>query len=177
MKQVTELQIDDFTIPETVEQGMPVTVGFNYYNTGKVTLNNVMIKVEGNVDCQNKNTYVGNMESGSSDYFETTFTPYETGEVPVSIVITYEDPSGETVEQRRDASAPMDKKHIAIGLGLLVILAGALAFFVKNQKEPPKSTAESVSSAEDLEDDFEEDDFVEEVTEVIHEDDKEGMSL
>jgi len=34
-----------------------------------------------------------------------------------------------------------------------------------------------VSSAEDLEDDFEEDDFVEEVTEVIHEDDKEGMSL
>lgn len=110
-------------------------------------------------------------------------------------MITYEDPSGETVEQRRDmimqvtepampddtenpdASAPMDKKHIAIGLGLLVILAGALAFFVKNQKEPPKSTAESVSSAEDLEDDFEEDDFVEEVTEVIHEDDKEGMSL
>ena len=172
VKQVTELQIDDFTIPETVEQGMPVTVGFNYYNTGKVTLNNVMIKVEGDVDCQNKNTYVGNMESGSSDYFETTFTPYETGEVPVSIVITYEDPSGETVEQRRDmimqvtepampddtenpdASAPMDKKHIAIGLGLLVILAGALAFFVKNQKEPPKSTAESVSSAEDLEDDF-----------------------
>ena len=167
MKQVTELQIDDFTIPETVEQGMPVTVGFNYYNTGKVTLNNVMIKVEGNVDCQNKNTYVGNMESGSSDYFETTFTPYETGEVPVSIVITYEDPSGETVEQRRDiimqvtepampddtenpdASAPMDKKHIAIGLGLLVILAGALAFFVKNQKEPPKSTAESVSSAQE----------------------------
>lgn len=58
-----------------------------------------------------------------------------------------------------------------------MILAGALAFFVKNQKEPPKSTAESVSSAEDLEDDFEEDDFVEEVTEVIHEDDKEGMSL
>lgn len=48
---------------------------------------------------------------------------------------------------------------------------------MKNQKEPPKSTAESVSSAEDLEDDFEEDDFVEEVTEVIHEDDKEGMSL
>ena len=57
------------------------------------------------------------------------------------------------------------------------LLTGALAFFVKNQKEPPKSTAESVSSAEDLEDDFEEDDFVEEVTEVIHEDDKEGMSL
>lgn len=36
VKQVTELQIDDFTIPETVEQGMPVTVGFNYYNTGRL---------------------------------------------------------------------------------------------------------------------------------------------
>lgn len=194
VKQVTELQIDDFTIPETVEQGMPVTVGFNYYNTGKVTLNNVMIKVEGNVDCQNKSTYIGNMESGSSDYFETTFTPYDTGEVPVSIIFSYEDPSGETVEQRRDMimtvtepamtddtennspDSHMDKKHIAIGLGLLVILAGALVFFVKKQKEPPKSTAESVSNEDDFEDDFD-DDFVEEVTEVIHEDDKEGMSL
>ena len=76
-----------------------------------------------------------------------------------------------------DASGqPADKKQLAVEL-VSQDLAGALAFFVKNQKEPPKSTAESVSSAENLEDDFEEDDFVEEVTEVIHEDDKEGMPL
>ena len=98
---------------------------------------------------------------------------FVTGMLAVSMIAG----CGSDNTENPDASAPMDKKHIAIGLGLLVILAGALVFFVKNQKEPPKSTAESVSGAEDLEDDFEEDDFVEEVTEVIHEDDKEGMSL
>ncbi len=196
VKQVTELQIDDFSIPESVEQGTPVTISFNYYNTGKVTLNNVMIQVEGDVDCQNKNTYIGNMDSGNSDYFETTITPYGTGEIPVSIVISYQDPSGETVEQRRDmvlqvtepiaiddgentdSNAPLDKKHIAIGIVLLLALAGGLVLFMKKQKEPPHSTAESVSDVDDFtEEDNEEDDFVEEVTEVIHEDDKEGMSL
>ena len=41
VKQMTELQIDDFSIPEQVEQGMPVTVGFSYYNTGKVAANEI----------------------------------------------------------------------------------------------------------------------------------------
>lgn len=196
VKQATELQIDDFSIPETVEQFQPVTIAFSYYNTGKVTLNNLMIKVEGDVDCPNKSTYIGNMESGYSDYFETTFTPNNVGEVPVSIVITYEDPSGETIEERRDMvlnvtepfvpedmegmeeDSPMDMKQIASGIGLLVVLAAALVIFMKKQKEAPKSTAESVSEVAELEDDDLDDDFEEEITEVIEEDDdKEGMPL
>ncbi len=196
VKQMTELQIDEFSVPETVEQGMPVTVAFSYYNTGKVTLSNLMIKVEGDVDCPNKNTYIGNMESGYSDYFETTFTPNTVGEVPVSIVISYEDPSGETIEERRDLvlnvtepimpedmegmeeNPPMEMKNVAAAMGLVILLAGALAVFVKKQKEPPKSTAESVSDVEDLEEEDDlNDDFEEEITEIIQEDDKEGMPL
>ena len=196
VKQMTELQIDEFSVPETVEQGMPVTVAFSYYNTGKVTLSNLMIKVEGDVDCPNKNTYIGNMESGYSDYFETTFTPNTVGEVPVSIVISYEDPSGETVEERRDLvlnvtepmmsedmegmeeNPPMEMKNVAAAIGLVILLAGALIVFVKKQKEPPKSTAESVSDVEELEEEDDlNDDFEEEITEIIQEDDKEGMPL
>ncbi|MGN1231573.1 MAG: COG1361 S-layer family protein, partial [Anaerotignum sp.] len=196
VKQVTELQIDEFTVPEMVEQGMPVTVAFSYYNTGKVTLNNLMIKVEGDVDCPNRNTYIGNLESGNSDYFETTFTPNGVGEVPVSIIISYEDPSGETVEERRDLvlnvtepfipedmegmeeNPPMDMKNIAAGIGLVILLAAALAVFVKKQKEPPKSTAESVSDVEDMEDEDDlDDDYVEEINEIIEEEHKEGMPL
>ncbi len=195
VKQVTELQIDDFSVPEMVEQFQPVTVAFSYYNTGKVTLSNLMIKVEGDVDCSNKSTYIGNMESGYSDYFETTFTPNGVGEVPVSIVLTYEDPSGETVEERRDMilnviepfipddmdemeePSSMDMKQMVAGIGLLIVLAAALAVFMKKQKEAPKSTAESVSEVEDLEDSDLEDDFEEEITEIIETDDKEGMPL
>ena len=99
VKQVTELDIDDYTLPEQVEMGMPVTINFNYYNTGKVTLNNLMIRIEGDVDTQTRNTYVGNLESGSSDYYEGTFTPTSMGELPISIVVSYDDAGGETIEE------------------------------------------------------------------------------
>ena len=76
VKQVTQLDIDDYTLPQQIEMGMPVTVNFSYYNTGKVTLNNLMIRIEGDVETENKNTYIGNLESGSSDYYEAMFTPH-----------------------------------------------------------------------------------------------------
>ena len=82
--------------------GMPVNVSFSYYNTGKVTLNNLMIRIEGDVETETRNTYIGNLESGSSDYYESNFIPTTIGKVPVSIIVSYDDASGESVEERRD---------------------------------------------------------------------------
>ena len=128
------------------------------------------------------------MESGYSDYFETSFSAMEPGETPVAIVVSYEDPSGEKVEERRELTLnamepmmpedmegepenpPLDMGQIAKYIGILVILGAALAFFMKKQKEDPKSTAESVNS-DDLEDDDEDE------AEENDEDDKEGMPL
>lgn len=159
VKQVTELQVDDFAIPDSVEMYSPVSVSFGYNNTGKVTLNNVMIKVEGDVECQNKNTYIGNMDSGAGDYFETTFTPNTSGEVPVSIIISYEDATGEVKEERRDfilnvtepvvpedaenmdhGSAPMDMKKVMISIALLSLFGMGLFIFIKRQKQDPQNT-------------------------------------
>lgn len=193
VKQVTQLQIDEFSIPDMVEVYEPVSISFSYYNTGKVTLNNVMVKIEGDVDCQNKSTYIGNMESGNSEYFETTFSATQPGETPVVVIISYEDPSGEKVEERRELTLnamepvmpedmegepenpPLDMGQIAKYIGILVVLGAALAFFMKKQKEAPKSNAESMNS-DDLEDDDEDDDFDDEAPE-DDEDDKEGMPL
>ncbi len=193
VKQVTQLQIDEFSIPEMVEVYQPVSVSFSYYNTGKVTLNNVMIKVEGDVDCQNKSTYIGNMESGNSEYFETTFSAMQPGETPVTIIVSYEDPSGETVEERRELmlnamepmmpedmegepeNPPLDMGQIAKYIGILAVLGAGLAFFMKKQKEEPKRNAESMNS-DDFEDDDEDDDFDDEALEE-DENDKEGMPL
>ena len=193
VKQVTQLQIDEFSIPEMVEVYQPVSVSFSYYNTGKVTLNNVMIKVEGDVDCQNKSTYIGNMESGNSEYFETTFSAMQPGETPVTIIVSYEDPSGETVEERRGLmlnamepmmpedmegepeNPPLDMGQIAKYIGILAVLGAGLVFFMKKQKEEPKRNAESMNS-DDFEDDDEDDDFDDEALEE-DENDKEGMPL
>lgn len=202
VKQVTDLQIDEFAVPDMVEQFQPISVSFSYYNTGKVTLNNLMIKVEGDVDCSNRSTYIGNMESGNSDYYETTFTPNMTGEVPVSIVITYEDPGGEEIEDRRDfvlnvsePYIPEDMempeentsfvKNLPAAIIVLLLTAAGLVLFVKKQKEDPKSTAESVSDVEEIEDDDIEDDFTDDLddsdeidgAEQSEEGDKEGMPL
>lgn len=195
VKQVTQLQIDEFSIPEMVEVYQPVSVSFSYYNTGKVTLNNVMIKIEGDVDCQNKSTYIGNMESGNSEYFETTFSAMQPGETPVTIIVSYEDPSGETVEERRELmlnamepmmpedmegepeNPPLDMGQIAKYIGILAVLGAGLVFFMKKQKEEPKRNAESMNSDdfEDDDDDFDDDDFDDEAENA--EDDKEGMPL
>lgn len=181
VKQVTELQVDDFAMPDTVEMYSPVTVSFGYYNTGKVTLSNVMVKVEGDVDCQNKNTYIGNMDSGAGEYFETSFTPNNSGEVPVSIVISYEDATGELKEERRDfvlnvmepmmsddmedpdATEPMDMKKVMITIALLALLGMGLFVFVRKQKQDPQSNF--AESADDMNEDEDEDD------------DREDMSL
>lgn len=177
VKQVTELQMDEFAIPDTVEMYSPVTVSFGYYNTGKVTLNNVMVKVEGDVECPNKNTYIGNLESGSSEYYETSFTPVTSGEVPVSIVLSYEDATGELKEERRDfvlnvmepmmpedmegenpATPPMDMKKVMISISILALIAMGLFIFIKRQKQDPhNSFAESVNEIDD-EDDEDDDD-------------------
>ncbi|MDD3394698.1 MAG: CARDB domain-containing protein [Anaerotignum sp.] len=175
VKQVTEMQIDDFAMPDSVELYTPVTVSFSYYNTGKVALSNVMLKVEGDVECQNKNTYIGNMDSGASEYFESTFTPNTSGEVPLSIVISYEDATGEIKEERRDfvlnvtepmmpedmegdesATPPMDMKKVMISIALLALFGMGMFIFIKRQKQDPqKHIEESVNDIEEDDDDRE----------------------
>ncbi len=181
VKQITEIQMDEFALPESVELYAPVSVSFGYYNTGKVTLNNVMVKVEGDVECQNKNTYIGNMDSGAGEYFETSFTPNISGEVPVSIIVSYEDAAGELKEERRDfalnvtepimpedmegmenETAPLDMKKVMISIALLALFAMGLFVFIRRQKQDVQNSfAESASEIEEDED----------------EDDREDMSL
>lgn len=177
VKQVTEMQIDDFALPDSVEVATPVTVSFSYYNTGKVALSNVMLKVEGDVECQNKNTYIGNMDSGASEYFESTFTPNSSGEVPVSIVISFEDATGELKEERRDfllnvtepmapedvdgvdsETPPLDMKKVMISIALLALFGMGLFVFIRRQKQdPPKHITESVNDIDEDDDDDRED--------------------
>ncbi len=177
VKQITELSMDEIVLPESVEQYAPVTVSFSYYNTGKVALNNVMFKIEGDVDSPTKSTYIGNMEPGASDYYEATFTPNELGQVPVSIVASYEDTSGETIEERRDfvlnvtEPMPVDEgmemeepqnptnfKLIGIIAGVAIVVVVVIIVLKKRKKKKEASLLADV----DLDDD---------------KDDEEGISL
>lgn len=160
VKQPTKVETGEIYIPETGEVGVPVPVTFEIYNTGKVALNNFMIKIEGDVDTTNKSTFIGNFDAGNTEYFDGTFSPKTIGETPINIILTYQDPSGETYEIKKEyvmnvtEAMPMDESEfgdlgmeeekntdfkkigIIAGIVAVVVIGGFIAFKkIKAKKE------------------------------------------
>ncbi|MDR1689963.1 MAG: hypothetical protein LBS21_15360 [Clostridiales bacterium] len=102
VKQITKLDTGDINIPEEGFVGQPISVYFDFFNTGKVTLSNLLIKMEGEFDMSTTSSYYSNLAPGASDMYDMSFTPIEAGTKTGSIVITYEDDAGEQIEVRRD---------------------------------------------------------------------------
>lgn len=100
--QQSKLDTSELTVyPEAmVGQGVPISLEF--YNTGKVTLYNMMVKLEGDFQTENGNYYVGNFNSGSSEYFEGMVIPSQPGELKGAVLFTYEDSTGQMQELRKE---------------------------------------------------------------------------
>lgn len=100
--QQSRLEIGELSVfPEAYAfQSTPVSVQF--YNTGKVTLYNMMVKLEGDFQVENGSYYVGNFTSGSQEYFEGYVIPNEPGELKGYLVFTYEDSTGKEQEIREE---------------------------------------------------------------------------
>ncbi len=96
--QQSRLEVSDFSLPSETFLGQPMPLFVEFYNMGKVTLSNMMIKIEGNFDVQNGSYFVGNFESGYSDYFEGTIIPSEPGPLEGNVIFSYENSAGEYVE-------------------------------------------------------------------------------
>lgn len=96
-------QPDRFEITSTeimgpIQLGMDGQLTINYVNKGKSTVYNLSVVLEGNFTSPEMNSYIGNVESGNSDTFDTTLTPTEEGMLQGTAKITYEDPNGDTQE-------------------------------------------------------------------------------
>lgn len=79
-----------------IGQQSPVSIEF--YNTGKVTLYNLMVKLEGDFQTENGQYFVGNFNSGANDFYEGYVIPQEPGMLNGNIVFTFEDSTGEAQE-------------------------------------------------------------------------------
>ena len=100
--QQSKLEVGELNIPPEAFIGEPVPVSTEFYNTGKVTLYNMMVKLEGDFQTEYGSYYVGNFATGSSEFFEGMVIPSEPGELTGDIVFTYEDSTGETIEIREE---------------------------------------------------------------------------
>lgn len=100
--QDTRLMIEEILSPPEVYVGMQSGASVDFYNMGKTKLNNLRINASGNFDSYESNSYyVGNMEPGTEDSYDFSFTPRETGLMQGKIIFTYEDASGheQTIEK------------------------------------------------------------------------------
>lgn len=88
-------------MPETYV-GQPVSIYLDFYNMGKSTLYNLMIKVEGDFQGQGLSYYVGNFEPGRTDFFDASFSAMTPGEQKGNILFSFEDANGKINEIRKE---------------------------------------------------------------------------
>ena len=100
VKQKAELTTNDIIVPTDGFAGEPINVMFELYNTGKVTLSNVMVKIVGEgFDTTSATYYAGTIEAGAGDSYDGTIIPMNVGTASGKVIITYEDTTGEKHEK------------------------------------------------------------------------------
>lgn len=94
--QEARLQIGEINIPEYGNVGQEIFISAPFYNTGKVTLYNFMVKLEGDFSSHQSEQYIGNFKSGTTERFDTSIYAEKTGENIGKLIFTYEDQTGAT---------------------------------------------------------------------------------
>lgn len=151
VKQPTEIELGEIYIPESLEVGGMVSLSFELYNTGKVSLSNLMIKLEGDIDTSTKSTYYGTFDSGNTEYYDNYFSILNEGTNNFKLIVSYDDPSGEKIEQVREyviegtapfipddmmeEPVPEENNGSTIGLIVIIVIAAVgIAVFIKKSK-------------------------------------------
>ncbi|MDG2774741.1 hypothetical protein HKB01_04830, partial [Vibrio parahaemolyticus] len=100
--QESKLETSEIGYVQEAYVGQPTPISVEFFNTGKVTLYNMMVKLEGDFQTENGQYFVGNFQSGSSEYFEGYVIPYQSGEVKGALVFSFEDSTGQMQEIRKE---------------------------------------------------------------------------
>ncbi|TJX13405.1 hypothetical protein E9840_09685 [Tissierella creatinini] len=102
--QQSKLETGEIGYPLEAYVGQSAPISVEFFNTGKVTLYNMMVKIEGDFQTENGQLYVGNFTSGSSEYFEGYVIPNAPGMLAGEVIFSYEDSTGQEQELRKDFS-------------------------------------------------------------------------
>ena len=93
-----EVQISSDSV---VGQECPISVSF--INKGKSSIYNVSVDVEGEgFDKTSSAYYIGNIDTGKEELYDTVILPNTEGQIKGEIVVTYEDSNGKEKELRKE---------------------------------------------------------------------------
>jgi hypothetical protein len=104
VSQPVRLETAEPVLPMEAYAGSPADIELEFYNMGKSTMYNMMVKLEGNFQVQGSNYFVGNFESGRSEYFSATMIPEEEGEATGKIIFEFEDALGNIEKVEKEIS-------------------------------------------------------------------------
>lgn len=97
--QESQVEIINSNLPSFGNVGMPVDISMEFVNTGKVTLTNFKVFLEGETlsDSDSSVYYIGNFDAAASDSFSGSFYPMEEGTVTGNVVLSYRDADNQEV--------------------------------------------------------------------------------
>ncbi|MCL2421706.1 MAG: hypothetical protein FWD03_07610 [Defluviitaleaceae bacterium] len=102
VRQITRLEVSNLSIPSHAMAFQPVFVDFNIINSGRVSLANLRIEMEGDFDTSGMDIFAGNLGRGNSANFMGNFTPMEPGEHHGVLIVSGEDDTGDITEVRHE---------------------------------------------------------------------------
>lgn len=100
--QASRLEIGEIQTQNNFNAGDGSPLSVTFYNTGKVTLYNMMVRVETDdpsVQIQNPTYYIGNFVSGSTESHDAQINSMEPGTKKVKLIFSYEDSTGTKQEK------------------------------------------------------------------------------
>lgn len=141
-------------VPPEAALDSPQSISISYHNSGKATVRNLNLRVEGDFEIKDVPQYMGNLESGKNDYCDITIIPHKTGQLTGKVIIDYEDDNNNHYQQSQDfnlqvikqpepaspgepVAAPVPpqpwKKWVLVG-GALVVLSGTAAIIYRKRR-------------------------------------------
>lgn len=78
------------------------SLAFDYINMGRAVVSNLTASVEGDYVAVQPINYIGNLNAGSSDYYDIEITPTKSGANYGTLVLAFEDSSGKIIEVRKE---------------------------------------------------------------------------
>jgi len=96
--QPIRLETSDLMLPNQFFVGTPANLEIEFYNMGRSTMNNMMVKAEGDFELQNASYFKGTFQEGGNDYFSTTIIPTKEGPAEGKVIFSFEDAIGNVSE-------------------------------------------------------------------------------
>lgn len=96
--QECKLQILSIEVPPVAYVGQPAFIGAEFVNVGKVILNNFIVMLEGDFHKEQASYFVGNLQIGSSDFYQGMLFPDTEGTLSGKLVFSYIDNNNKEVQ-------------------------------------------------------------------------------